>query len=177
MSNQISTLSLICKKTVLDERIDASLRKGLIKTTTYPTFKIDVEFVDKKNWRGTEKKCFTCPHCKKVVNYKAFRREFSLKTSLKWAGILLSIGVLLFLTAIYLFASGEWSIDAAMLHFGMWGIIAFIIGIGLLIGQTLRYVLFYRANMFRYVFTISDLRSQHVTYNHQKAAVWKQLPV
>jgi hypothetical protein len=114
---------------------------------------------------------------KNTVHYKAFRREFSLKSSLKWVGILLVISVLLFLIALYLFAFGGWSIDPAMLYFGMWGIVGFMLGIGLLIGQTLRYLLFYRKNKYRYVFTISELRSQHVTLDDQKGAVWKQLPV
>ena len=175
LSNPTSSLSLICKKTALDERIDVTLREGITKTTTYPTFKINVEFVDKK--RGTEKKSFTCPHCKKVVHYKAFRREFSLKSSAKWAGLLIGISVLLFLIAMVLFVFGGWDIDPAMWYFGLWGVVGFIFGVGFLLAQTLRYLAFYRDNKYRYFFSISELRSQHVTLDDQKGALWKQLPV
>ena len=177
MSNQTSSLSLICKKTALDERIDVSLREGIKKTTTYPTFKINVEFVDKKKWRGTNKESFICPHCKKVVHYKAFRREFSLKSSVKWGGLVVGISVLLFLIAMVLFAFGQWDIDASMWYFGVWGIVGFVFGVGFLLAQTLRYLAFYRGNKYRYFFFISELRSQHVTLDEQKGAVWKQLPV
>lgn len=178
MSYQTSKVSVICKKTVLGKKTEFKYGVALKKTTTtYPTFKVDVEFVEKKGWRGVEKKRFTCPFCKKVVQYKAFRREFSLKKAVKWIGALFGISVLLFMIAFYLFGYGGWSIDQAMWYFGMWSIIGFIVGMGLLIGQILRYLVFYRENKYRYIFSISELGSQHLTPNMYKRSSWNQPPL
>jgi hypothetical protein len=178
LSSQTSKVSLICKKTVLGKKTEFKYGVAVKKTTTtYPTFMIDVEFADKKSQSGGQKKSYTCPFCKKVFKYKAFRREFSLRNAAKWAALLIGISISLFLTAFFLFIFGGWDIDSTMWYFGMWGIIGFIFGIGLLFTQTLRYFAFYRDNKYRYVFSISELRSQHVTRNDQKRAVWKEIPV
>jgi hypothetical protein len=169
---------LLCKKIVLGKKTEVDAVKLLKRTTTaYPTFKIDVEFPDSNSRSGKKRKSVTCPFCKKEFGYKAFRREFSLKSSAKWAGLLIGISVLLFLIAMVLFIFAEWDIDPAMWYFGLWGIMGFVFGVGFLLAQTLRYLTFYRGNKYRYFFLISELRSQHVTSDDQKRVMWKQLPV
>ena len=180
MSSQTSKIPVICKKTVLAKNTEIELKfpAALKKTTTiYPKFKVDVNFPDKKSPDGKQKKSFTCPSCKKVVKYKAFRREFSLRNAAKWAGLMIVISILLFLTGMFLFIYGGWDIDPTMWYFGLWGIVGFIFGVGLLFAQTLRYFAFYRNNKYRYVFSISELRSQHVTEDYRKRAILEQLPV
>ena len=178
LSSQPSKVTLICKKTVLAKKTEVNTRRLLkTTTTTYPTFQVDVNFPDSGSRDGKRKESVTCPFCKKEFGYKAFRREFSLKNSVKWAGLLIGIGVLLFFIAMALFIVGKWDIDSTMYYFGLWGIIAFILGLGLLFGQTLRYLAFYRDNKYRYFFLISELRSQHATTDNLKRVMWKQLPI
>jgi hypothetical protein len=173
-------VTLMCKKTVLAKQTDIELKfPAAFKktTTTYPTFKVDVNFPERNSPDGKQKKSYTCPFCKKKFGYKAFRREFSLRKAAKWAGLLTVISVLLFLVGMALFVFGGWDIDPVMWYFGLWGIVGFFLGVGLLFGQTLRYLAFYRHNKYRYFFLISELLSQHVTTDDQKRVMWEKLPV
>ena len=172
MPNQISTVRIACKKTVFAEK-----KEPLLRITTHPTFTVDAVFVDTKSWRGAGNKSVPCPYCHKIVKYKAFRREYSLKKAAKWAGLLLGISTMLFVITFLVYFVG-WNIETAMWYFGMWSIIGFVFGFGLLIVQILRYLAFYRKNRYRYMFYISTgLSSQHlVAQNMRNRASWKKLP-
>jgi len=170
MSQHATSILLCCKRTVLAEKKE--IVWGGIKTTTaHPTFQINVEFGEPKG-----KSSSVCPHCGRGVSYQAYRFEFSLRKALKWPGALIAVSILFFLSALFLVAFGGWDMDPAMWYFGMWGIIGFFFGVGLLIFQVLRYLTFYTTNKFKYVFAITGWRSEHFMMDHRRGASWRQPP-
>jgi len=171
MVPHVANILLYCKKTVLGKKEEITWG-GLKTTTAHPTFRVNVEFGESKS------KCSSvCPHCGKVVKYRAYRFEFSLRKALKWAGLLIGGSVLLFLLAVFLIAFGGWEIDPAMWYFGLWGTVGFFLGVGLLIFQVLRYLTSYTKNKFKYSFVITGWGSRHlIMMNHMKAASWRHPP-
>lgn len=168
MSHPVSNIVVFCTETVLGEKKEWG---GVKTTTTHPTFRIEVEFGDSKS-----KKSFTCPYCNKEVKYQAYRFEFSLRKSLKWVAVVIGVSVLLFLIAFFLVVGG-WDVERAMWYFGLWGVVGFIVGMGFLVGQVLRYLIFYRKNEFKYVFVIREWRNQHIMINNRKGATWREPPI
>lgn len=170
MAHPVSDILLLCKKTVLAKKEEVVW--GGIKTTTFhPTFRINVEFGESKR-----KNSFTCPHCSREVKYRAYRFEFSLRRALKWVGLLIGVSIVLFLLAISLMAFGGWDVDPAMWYFGVWGVVGLIFGVGLLIVQVLRYLIFYTKNKYKYTLEISEWRSEHFMMDKKKRASWREPP-
>jgi hypothetical protein len=160
-----SEVSLFCTKTILSEKFDPG---ALSKVTTHPTFKVEIKFDDSR-----KKKFLKCPHCGRNIGYRAYRWEFNPKKALKWLAILIGGGVFLFFLAIFLMMSG-WEVAQAMWVSGMWGIVAFILGISWLGIQATRYLFFFRADKTRYTFALLDTR--HRLPSWKNGGTWKSPP-
>ena len=169
MASEACLIPLLCKRTVLAEK-----KEPLLKTTYHPTFNVTAEFAQSRDKRTTP-----CPHCGRQVEYKAFRYEFSLKKAIRWPALITVVGAVFFSLTIYLIGFGGWEAETAMWYFGAWSLIAFVIGVSVLVFQFLRYLAFYTKNKYKYIFAITEghvLGPGHLMKDGRTGASWRNLP-
>jgi hypothetical protein len=164
VSAPTAKISIACMKTVLSEELSL---KEFAKVRTHPVFQKEIEFGESR-----ETKRFECPRCHKKVGYKAFIYEFNLRKAIKWPLITVGAGVMMFLTCFALFLAG-WREDWVFLVTVVPGIAVGVNGLGWLVVQLLRHLLFYRKNKTRYVFMIRGFG--HVLPDRTTGGKWKEL--